>query len=489
MNNEYERREDGLDQNSEDRSRYEYHYSYSRDNQPGADTDRQEPPLRQPYQTYEPYQTYQAVPPTPPRRKKRGLRIAAGILTGVLLVGGSFGAGWFVKDWLRKNHVNETEIYYSERPAAQITTVSVNGKDKLTYPEIYAANVDSCVSINVSTTAGYNIFGQPVQSASSGSGFVITDDGYIVTNYHVISGATAVEVTMNDGTSFPAQVIGGDEDYDIAVIKVEPGDTPLKPVVLGTSESLLVGDDVIAIGNPLGELTFSMSEGIVSCLDREINVDGTPFNMIQITSAVNSGNSGGPLFNIYGEVVGIVSAKYTTSQSGTSVEGLGFAIPMDDVMNMIKDIMENGQVTTRPYMGISVADAAYYPQSGVSSGGYLVEVVENGPAAKAGLQVGDVITMIGTTTVSSRSDVTNAVGSKSYSAGDTVTITYVREGKVYTTELTFGSTLDAPVQEDAASQPQSSPDYPGSYYGYGGMEEFFERYFGQGRSYNQSDAA
>jgi len=471
----------------EDRSRYEYHYTYSSGNQPGAEKPEESVFRAEP--VYHSYQSYQSTPPQPPKKKRRFLRGMAAVLAAALLVGGGFGAGWFVKDWLKKNQVTETQIYYSERPAAHVETVSVNGKDKLTYPEIYAANVGSCVSINVSATAGYNIFGQPVQSASSGSGFIITDDGYIVTNYHVISGATSVEVTMNDDTTFPATVIGGDEDYDIAVIKVEPGDSPLKPVVLGTSESLLVGDEVIAIGNPLGELTFSMSEGIVSCLDREINVDGTPFNMIQITSAVNSGNSGGPLFNIYGEVVGIVSAKYSTSRSGTTVEGLGFAIPMDDVLSMIRDIMENGQVTTRPYMGISVADAAYYPQAGVASGGYLAEVVEGGPADKAGLQVGDVITMIGTTTVSSRDDVTGAVGSKSYSAGDTVTITYVREGKVYTTELTFGSTLDAPVREEepAQQEQQTFPNSPGSYYG--GMEEFFERYFGQGSFYGGQNAA
>jgi len=454
--------------NENDKNQYEYHYSYR---------PNYEEPLPSP-----------EVPQKKPRRKRTWLRVTAGILCGALVIGGSFGAGWFINNWMdnKAKEAQTTTILYTDRAKVELTSVEINGTQKLTYPEIYAANVDSCVSINVSTTAGYNFFGQPVQSASSGSGFVITSDGYIVTNYHVISGATSVEVTFNDGSTYSAQLVGGDADYDIAVIKVDPGENELKPVVIGSSDNLLVGDDVIAIGNPLGELTFSMSEGIVSCLNREINVDGTPFNMIQITSAVNSGNSGGPLFNHYGEVVGIVSAKYSTSSGGASVEGLGFAIPINDVLSMIKDIMENGQVTTRPYMGVKVDDAARYPQTGVTSGAYLAEVTEDGPAAKAGLQAGDVITMIGTTTVTGKADVTDAVGSKSYSAGDTVTITYVREGKVYTTELTFGSTTEMP-QEPADSQ-QSQQGQQGQQYPQGGsggypydaMQDFLERFFSSG---------
>ena len=445
--------------NENDRSQYEYHYSYR-------------PNYEEPLPTPEP-----VAEPTVKKPRRRWKRALAGVLCGALVVGGSFAGGWFLKGWV-KNRTNDTQLLYSDRPLAQVETVNVDGTTKLTFPEIYTANVNSCVSINVSSV-GYNIFGQAVQSASSGSGFIITDDGYIVTNYHVVSGGTDVEVALNDGTTYPAQVIGGDADYDIAVIKVEPGEEPLKPVVLGNSESLSVGEEILAIGNPLGELTFSMSEGIVSCLDREINVDGTPFNMIQITAAVNSGNSGGPLFNTYGEVVGIVSAKYSSSQSGASVEGLGFAIPMADVMDMIKDIMENGKVTTHAYMGVSVADASRYPQTGVLSGAYLAEVVEGGPADKAGLQAGDVITMIGTTTITSRTDVTGVMGSKSYRAGDTATVTFVREGKVLTTELTFGSTLDAPAREtEPQQQPQQDSGY--GYNPYGGMEEFFDRYFGQG---------
>lgn len=455
--------------NDNENKSYEYHYSYSPDyGEPIPTLDNGQGPA--------------------PKKKGGWKKAVAVVLCAALLLGGSFGAGWLLKGGAPdEDNKAQTDILVSQRPKAEVNTVSVTGNEKLTYPEIYSANVDSCVSINVSST-GYNYFGQAVQTASSGSGFIITKDGYIVTNYHVISGGTDVEVTLNNGTTYPAQVIGGDEDYDIAVIKVDPGETELQPVVIGSSDSLSVGDDVIAIGNPLGELTFSMSEGIVSCLNREINVDGTPFNMIQITAAVNSGNSGGPLFNIYGEVVGIVSAKYSSSSSGASVEGLGFAIPIDDVLSMIKDIMENGQVTTRAYMGVSVANASYYPESGMKSGAYIAEVVEGGPADKAGLQAGDVITMIGTATISSRDDLTSAIGSKSYQAGDTVTVTYVRNGQVQTSELTFGSTTemaDATSQQSQQQEQQSqSSGYP---YG-GSMEDFFEEFFGNGRSSGRSAA-
>ena len=216
---------------------------------------------------------------------------------------------------------------------------------------VYAANVNSVVSIRTSATAGYNFYGQPVETASAGSGFVLSRDGYILTNYHVVKGAETVTVTMYNGDEFSAQYIGGEEDYDIAVIKVEAEN--LQPVTLGDSGELNVGDHVLAIGNPLGELTFSMSGGMVSCVDRAINVDGTPFNMIQTDTSINPGNSGGPLFNQYGEVVGIVSAKYSQSSNGTTVEGLGFAIPMNDVFSMVKDIMTNGYVTNRAYLGIT----------------------------------------------------------------------------------------------------------------------------------------
>ena len=317
-------------------------------------------------------------------KKRRTGKVIAAVLCAALLLGEGFGVGWYINS---HQETVKTQLSISDRPMAEVETVNVTGSEKLSFSQVYDANVDSCVSINTSGTAtvGYNIFGQQIQSqvTSAGSGFILTADGYIATNCHVIEDASDVQVTLNDGATYEAQIIGSDADYDIAILKIEPGETKLKSVTLGTSSSLKVGEDVSTIGNPLGQLTFSMSRGIVSCVNREINLNGTPFNMIRIDTAINHGNSGGPLFNSYGEVVGIVTAKTSQTNNGDVAEGLGVAIPIDDVLTMLKDIMENGQVTTHAYMGVTPDNASRYPQTGVQSGAYLIEVVKDGPAAKA----------------------------------------------------------------------------------------------------------
>jgi serine protease Do len=306
------------------------------------------------------------------------------------------------------------------------------------------------VSINCSATST-NVFGQSVESASSGSGFIITQDGYIVTNHHVIENASSVKVTLYNGETYDAAVVGSDEDYDVAVLKINA--TGLAAVTLGTSGGVNVGDTVLAIGNPLGELTFSMSEGIVSCCNRAINVDGTPFNMIQVDASINPGNSGGPLMNTYGEVVGIVSAKYS-SYSNTTVEGLGFAIPIDDVTAMITDIMENGTVTTKPYLAITggtlTAQMASQYQIDLTAGVFVYSVNDGGAAAKAGLKMGDVITKMDDTDIASMSDLTAA--KKNHAAGDTVSLTIYRDGAYQTVSLTFDV---APASTEAEDTDQS----------------------------------
>ncbi len=458
-----------FENNEENRNEYEYHYNY----QPTQPVPPTTPPID--------------VQPKQPSKKRRWPRIAAIVLCASLALSITFGAGWCLNGRIGEGKNSNAQITVSDRQPVEVQTVSVTGSKKLTYEEIYDANVDSCVSIDVVSSAGYNFFGQPVMNSSSGSGFIITDTGYIVTNYHVIDGGETAQVTLNNGTTYDAQIVGGDSDYDVAVLKIEPQDgETFKPVVIDASGSLVVGDEIMTIGNPLGELTFSLSDGRVSCLDREINLDGTPFNMIQITAPINHGNSGGPLFDLYGEVVGIVTAKSGNSSGDTSVEGLGFAIPIEDVMDLITDIMENGQVTSHAWLGIKGTDVARYPNTGVSAGAYIAEVTENGPAEAAGLQEGDVITMLGTTQISSFTDLQSAVGSKSYRAGDTATVTYVRDGKVYTTELTFGSTTDMPEEEQETQQDQETrskntrqPVGEDSSYN-GNMEDFLNRFFGYG---------
>ena len=351
----------------------------------------------------------------------------------------------------------------------------MDGKQQLTMPEVYAANVNSVVSINVSTTT--NVFGRTTESAASGSGFFITKDGYILTNYHVIEGASTVKVTAYDGTTYDAAVIGGDEDYDIAVIKVEG--TNFQPVVIGKSGSVQIGETVAAVGNPLGELTFSMSQGIVSCVNRAINVDGKPFNMIQVDCSINPGNSGGPLFNSYGEVIGIVSAKYS-SYSNTTVEGIGFAIPIDDVLAMVKDIMTDGYVTNKPYIGITpqnmTAQMAQQYRYDVTQGVFVCSVEPGSAAEKAGLQMGDVITKIGDTAISDMNDLNAA--KKSYRAGDTVTLTIYRAGGTKEVELTFDAAPQTQETAQDSSQQQQQGGSNGGYY-YNPWD-FFNSFFGNG---------
>ena len=419
----------------------------------------------------------------PSKRKKRtGLKIAALALACALLGGAAGGAAV----WGFGHRRGSTEINQSSRPVTQVALRSVDGKTRMSDAEVYAANVNSVVSINTSINAGYNIYGQLVQNASAGSGFILTRDGYIATNYHVVKNASTIKVTLYSGDTYDATFVNGDEDYDIAVIKVDASE--LQAVTLGDSSALNVGDRVLAIGNPLGELTFSMTGGMVSCVDRAINVDGTPFNMIQTDASINPGNSGGPLFNEYGEVVGIVSAKYSASSDGTAAEGLGFAIPMNDVFAMIKDIMTNGYVTNKPYLGITPGTmteqmAAQYRYD-VSEGVFVYSVEDGSAAADAGLKMGDVITKLDGDKVSSVDDLNAA--KRKYTAGDDSTLEVYRDGQTITVNFTWGAT---PVENQAAAQQQQQqqnqgnqvPQYPSGNSGngyYNPFEEFFREFYG-----------
>ena len=397
--------------------------------------------------------------------QKAGVKVTA-LLLACAVVGGAAGYGGAAL-----SSSGKTTIRQSNRTASEITVKQVSGQTLMSPAEVYASTVNSVVSINCSSVST-NIFGQSVQSASSGSGFIITQDGYIVTNHHVVSGASSVTVTLHDGREYPATVVGSDSDYDVAVLKINA--TDLQPVTLGNSSSVNVGDSVLAIGNPLGELTFSMSQGIVSCCDRAINVDGTPFNMIQVDASINPGNSGGPLMNLYGEVVGIVSAKYS-SYSDTTVEGLGFAIPIGDVQAIITDIMENGQVTDKPSFGITAGTmteqmAAQY-QIEQKSGAFVYSVNKGGAGEKAGLRMGDVITKVDSTDIASMEDLTAA--KKGHKAGDTVTVTYFRDGSSHTTSLTFDVKADDTVQE--SQQNQQDQQNGGNSFG-----SLYDYFFGRG---------
>ena len=440
----------------------------------------------QPQHSYQP-PVYSYDPEQKPKTKKNrtGLKITALILA-CALVGG--GAGFGGSLLARRVGYGSTTIQQSNRTAAEVVIQKVDGKTLMNPAQVYASTVNSVVSIN-SSAVSTNIFGQRVESASSGSGFVITANGYIVTNYHVVKGASSISVTMYNGDTYQAALVGGDADYDLAVLKVEGKDLPV--VTLGDSTKVNVGDTVLAIGNPLGELTFSQTQGGVSSANRAINVDGTPFNMIQVDASINPGNSGGPLMNLYGEVIGIVSAKYS-SYADTVVEGVGFAIPISDVQAVITDIVENGQVTGKPYLGITAGtmtkEMGVQYQIDLTEGVFVYSVEKGGAAANAGLRLGDVITKVDDKEIRSMDDLSAA--KKAYKAGDTATITYYRDGEYHTAELTFDEQpVISNVQEDNQNQQGGSQNpygdqyggqYPFGQYGNGfDMFDLYEYFFGR----------
>ena len=415
------------------------------------------PEDREPIET-EQFHVYEAEPPKQKKRKGAARFVALGLCCA--LIGGLAGGGV-----LAYNHFagGSTTIYQGSAPTTAVNLASVDGHTVLTPEEIYAANLGAAVGVNGDVTT--NAWGYTVRNAVSGSGFVISSNAtssYIVTNYHVINNVQDIKVFFANGDSYDATLVGGEQENDIAVLKVDAGN--LQTVTLGDSDALNVGENVYAIGNPLGELTFTFTGGYVSAKDRSVTMsDGTVMNMLQTDTAINNGNSGGPLFNEYGQVIGIVSAKLSSSSSSeASVEGLGFAIPINDVRDMITSIIENGYVTGKPSMGILLDDVPQAAQQyGVPAGAEVLAILDGSGADNGGLQVGDIITAVNGTEVSGSSDLQSAVSE--FSAGDTVTLSIYRNGETTTVDVTLdeentdrNAAMDELQQEYSASQQQQS---------------------------------
>ena len=374
------------------------------------------------------------------------------------------------------------------------TSLSSNDTGKsLTPKEVYAMNVNACVGIATQITT--NVWGQVASASASGSGFILTSDGYVVTNNHVVEGATSVTVKLYNGDEYDAEIIGTDEMNDVALLKIDA--TGLQAVTIGDSDQIEVGEEVIAIGNPLGELTFTMTAGVVSALDREINTDGKPINMLQTDVAINSGNSGGPLFDMNGNVIGITSAKYSGStSSGASIEGISFAIPINDALRVIYDLQQYGRVTGRAYLGVTVKDldSSTGATYGLPTGPMIRSVEEGGCAEKVGLQEGDIIIGFNDAEISSYTDLVAALNK--CKAGDTATIKVFRAGAEVETSITLDERPtddEITARQEQAQNEQSQQDnqqsgqqgQPGSgsdssngdSYGYGNMNpfEFFQQ--------------
>lgn len=422
--------------------------------------------------------------PQAPKKKssgKAGKAVTAAVLAAVLVGGSVAGTAAVVNhSWEQKS--SQMESSFNTKLSAlqkQLDTVgsgngvSVSGTtvstDGLTPGQVYSENVKSVVAISNESTTNY--FGQVSETASSGSGFILTEDGYVVTNYHVIENATKLTVLTHDGTEYDAKVVGYDATNDVALLKVEA--TGLPAVTVGSSDDLIVGDMVEAIGNPLGELTSTMTVGYVSAKSRDVTANGNTINMLQTDAAINPGNSGGPLFNMKGEVVGITTAKYSgTTSSGATIEGIGFAIPIDDVIDMIQDLKDYGYVTGA-YLGITVRtmDKDTASAYNLPTGSYVDTVTDGSCAQKAGLQPKDIIVGLGDYTVTSNTDLTRAL--RKYKAGETVELRVYRSGK----ELTLNVTLDEKpntTTTDDSTTPTGQGELPSN----GDYEEWFKYFFG-----------
>ena len=309
-------------------------------------------------------------------------------------------------------------------PAAPATPASEDAEDgALSLQEIYKKCIGSVVSITASAQSG----------KSSGTGIVLSADGYLITNHHVIENAQVIAVQTSDDRQFQASIIGSDEASDLAVLKVDA--TDLQPAEFGDSGKLAVGDRVVAIGDPLGaQLRGTMTSGIVSAINRDLEVNDRTMTLIQTDAALNNGNSGGPLINCYGQVIGINTMKLRSYYS-TTAEGLGFAIPMAVAKPILEELMENGYVAGRPAIGISydtlpLAFRIYY---NLPEGVYISAVYDGSDAQAKGVTAGDIITAVNGTRVTSIDEL-NRVKNQ-FTAGETVTLTIYRGGTYYDVDI------------------------------------------------------
>jgi serine protease Do len=416
----------------------------------------------------EPYYTQRSsAPATPPvhpaqtpKKKRSGFwkKAVAAALAVVLLGGGAGMGGAALMNHLQKNGSSDSSTNVQvavPRETKDLNIVTVDSGKLMTAPQVYKSNVNSTVGITTEVTTNY--WGFQSTGAAAGSGFILTEDGYILTNEHVIEDANSITVAMYDGTSYPARVVGYDASNDIAVLKIDA--TGLTPVTLGNSDALEVGDEVVAIGNPLGELTFSLTKGNVSALNRAVTLSSNvTMNLIQTDAAINSGNSGGALFNMYGEVVGITNAKYSSSgySSSASIDNIGFAIPINSVRNIVTSIIEKGYIST-PYIGVTVGNVSQESQDyGMPKGAAIRSVEKDSPAEKAGLQSNDIVTAVDGETISSYEELGKLISESQ--VGDELKLTVYRKGETLELTVSVGERIQDAIPQSSS---QSSSGYSG----------------------------
>ena len=382
----------------------------------------------------------------PPKKKKKfnGKRVARSAVALVLAAAMGFAGGFVGAKFGGSGKVVIQQVAPSSTADSasgsdsSITAASSSGSS-LTTEQVADLVSPSVVVITTEQVvySQWSWYAQNQVESGAGSGVIISSDGYILTCAHVVDGASTITVTIGD-KDYTATLVGEDTTSDIAVIKIDADG--LTPATVGNSDSLKVGQSVMAVGNPLGELGGTVTGGMISALNRSVTIQGSSsvntMSLIQMDASVSPGNSGGGLFNMNGELVGIVNAKSSSSDA----EGLGFAIPINDAIKVAQELLENGYVTGRPYLGITylaVTDAQTASQLGVNAYGvYVVEVVKGGPAEKAGLQAGDRIVSVDGTEIASKDDLGTLM--QKHAAGDTLSITIARDGQMQTVNVTLG---------------------------------------------------
>lgn len=372
-----------------------------------------------------------------------------GAVIGAKFAGGtSNGSGVNVSSSAKQDNT-KSEKNDDNDSALQIVQASNTETAPTTVQEVAAKVRDSVVEITTETTQYDTFYGQYVAKAA-GSGVIISSDGYIITNNHVIEDANTINVRLTNGKNYTAKLIGKDATLDVALLKIQEND--LTAATFGDSAKISVGQTAIVIGNPLGELGGTVTDGIISALDREIQIEGKTMNLLQTDAAINPGNSGGGLFDANGNLIAMVVAKSGTTSSGISAEGLGFAIPVNDIIDILSDLKTKGYVSNRGYLGVSLVDVstqqAMFTYRVDKMGVYVSAVYDDTAAKKAGLEIGDCITKIDDKEISSASELTSEISR--HKSGDKVTLTIYRDGETKEVNAVLGEKqVDNTTQESS----------------------------------------
>lgn len=379
------------------------------------------------------------------------LVLCSALLCGAMGFGGGMLASSLSDTQTSSSGVTVQQATANSESSAGATQLSNTTSAQLSIEEIAAKAADSVVEITTESVTTGEFLQQSI-TQGAGSGVIISTDGYILTNYHVIEGASTITVTLRNGNSYPATLVGVDDNLDVALLKIE--ETNLSPATFGDSSSLKVGETAVAIGNPLGQLGGTVTNGIISALDRDITIDGKTKKLLQTNAAINPGNSGGGLFNDKGQLIGLVVAK----SSGEEIEGLGFAIPINDVVNILDDLKQYGYVKGRISLGVSLLDISSQQMALMyrvgQTGCYIYSTVDGSAAAKAGLRSGDCITAINGTEVSTSEDVKTILDT--CSVGDTIQMTILRNGESATVSVTLQEYVPSEISNTSTTVTSNS---------------------------------